>query len=135
MRQFLNWLSSWWYVRGFCLRTTRKVQCLDQKINRISAEYAAAKFDLERHITKLTRMKREVDEEIDRALLSLKTAGLLHERQTEALEATREKLKTQEEIIVPALVAGHKVVMSRMEADMAVNARRVVDNTIMRDQQ
>lgn len=120
---FLSWLSSAQHAH---------LTLLNEKVERLSAAAAKSEAQLRRTESDLTEMSERFRLSYEQALQELRESRKLITSLTEALDGAREQLNTAEKLTIPALVVSHDLLVKRNQADMAVQAMRIVGSGGMR---
>lgn len=118
-------LLSWWSALRNLSAYRREVSCLDRKLNKLQRDLQNSLEEIRQRELNIKLMRQKFDENMLGFEMALENARRLALRQEEALDSTREVLKTAEEITIPALVQSHDVIVNRWKAESAVSAARI----------
>lgn len=130
-RRFTGWLTSWFRTAG----VIRTIDRLDRSL--VAAEINADRMDkrLAKRIGQLNKEREALAKRVAADERRLRTIGetlaedledakMVQRRYEEELEAVRQENRILNDVIIPTLVAQHKVVLERLDADVAVEVRR-----------
>lgn len=88
---------------------------------------------IQRHEAGLERMRRHLESRIaaisariDQAMTDLESARKTQRAYESELDAVRNQLRIAEEVTIPTLTAAHKLLLSRYDAETAIQVRRQV---------
>jgi predicted nucleic acid-binding Zn-ribbon protein len=118
MTRFIDHIVSWQKYRR--LTAARKTAA------RWMQESAKVMDQISRDSIKLEELRLEVQSLSDQIAVDVKRASNLVERQREALEALQEENRILSESTIPTLVASHKLLLERYDAEVAIAVRQRV---------
>jgi len=122
----MNWLTMRFrYWRDAAL-AGRDVAAANTRIKQLETERKLVAALLEKRSESLNKLNEEIAKEGLALAGDLVQASLLQKKYEEDLDATRSKLKVIEEFTVPELVASHKTVLARIDAETAIAVRTQV---------
>ena len=122
MRRLRNWFLSWFRTAS----VARRLWDSDDRLAKLEAQRAASMETLNRREAALDELAKRVQVDID-------NAQRIHKRYESALEEVREQNHVLE-TTVKTLVASHRVLMERYDAEAAIAARaRVAASSISRE--
>lgn len=102
------------------LRWERRLRGLEKITLDLRVKRRNTDANIRERIEDLTKLRQQVNKEIDNAMLALENANILNKKIEAALETANEQIQHYEEVIVPALVAGNQVVLDRWQAESAI---------------
>lgn len=106
-----NWCLSWFRTSV----ANQWMSYLEHKLER-----------LEKESSRLHRLLSSKEAELERSSAAVRDADRHIKKQDEAIDSLREQLRTANDILIPGLVSANEVMMTRWEAEIAVNKARAV---------
>lgn len=122
MRVFLSWLWACRSKSAFIWQMT----LLEKKIRALQADKDRWDRTLDSRKEALSAVALRFERELKHANRQIDEVTLFNKKLEEGLEATREQLRTAEEITIPALVAAHDVLLKRWHAESMIMSIREV---------
>jgi len=130
MQRLVQWFRELLSVRDYTASVIRKVRGdidkLDQKITKLDIDVKRSENQIALRLRALDQAARAYDLELGRTKAALAESASLNVKLNEALDTTRERLRSAEDITIPGLVAAHQLLIKRAEADTAIQTARAV---------
>lgn len=120
MRTITSLVSFFWAL----VVPARKLSALAAKVDRHIAASARANAELTFARAEMARAAARYERARARAEVAADEVEKVNRGLQEALDAAREELVTAREITIPGLVASHRALINRWEAEAAVSAAR-----------
>jgi hypothetical protein len=126
-------LRAWWQNRQWSRYVSNGIAGLSTRVRRVEARLDRRRKYVEEFKASVRAVGDSLDEErevvtadlayVMRQLGELQKAQKQYENQMEAL---RSQAKIAEEVTIPSLVAAHKLVLERVDADTAIQIKKQV---------
>lgn len=122
---FLARFQEWREQRRVRRSAALHIRQLEQKLKRVEAERkrSLAVFEMAKH--EADEDRKRYDASLARLKEAAEQGAAVAKKQSEALSAMQEQLKTANDLVIPALVAGHQLILHRFEEDSKVIAMRM----------
>lgn len=127
--QWFRKLRAWFSCRQQLAGYRADLHALDAKIARLQTEKDVSQYALEKAMKRLEQINRIHQAETEHTRRIADDLRRIDAKRSEALDAAIEKLKTSDEILIPALIAGIQSVQKTYEADAAIQAVRAHNAT------
>ena len=105
-------------------RVRREIDVLSSKISFLQKKKRESDNEISKQMEHLASLEKKIISELVKSKASLLDAQILNSKLEEALDSTRERLKTTEQITIPGLVAAHQVFIQRWEAESKIHSMR-----------
>ena len=114
-----NWFA-WFRIWGSQAQTNRHLAVLAEKLERLQNERLEWDLQLTVRQKAIDKAEEAYHRELQQGQRDLANSKLFSKKLEEALEATRDKLLTAEQITIPGLVAAHDVLLKRWRAESEI---------------
>lgn len=114
-----NWFA-WFRIWGSQVQTNRHLDVLTAKLDRLHNERLEWDIRLAVRQKAIDKAEAAYNRELQQGQQDLNNAKLFSKKLEEALEATRDKLLTAEQITIPGLVAAHDVLLKRWRSESEI---------------
>lgn len=102
----------------------RQISRLESKIDQLSSRRAKSDEEIAARFAALSELESRLLADLVKTRQTLADVQILNRKLDEALDGTRDKLKTAEEITIPGLVAANQMFVQRWEAESRIHAMR-----------
>lgn len=133
MRRFFCKIWIWMRANFDAKVVEARVLCLERKIDALHAEVLVRNQELMEQQVRFDDIRKQLDLEMSNATRTLDSAKKEIKSLDEALDATREELRTARDIVIPGLVSANQVFIERWQAETAVQASRAAFSSPTRE--
>ena len=127
--KIFSWFRSWFVAA----RVTREIADFKRRLNTLDRRRKAVSRRItkrERHFLSIAKAWDVEKLEMQRELNEAKNTERSYE---EEIERLRSSLQVCEDITIPALTASHRLILERLDADLAVEVRRKIQHVEVRE--
>lgn len=121
-----NFLVSWFKLDKRIDQTQTSLVRLENKISQVSATARLIRSTAQKRIEATEKAASHLQQTTKELLSSLDEHRITIAKLEEALEATREELRTAKQITIPGLVEANQTLLARWEAETQIQVARAV---------